>query len=151
MQQHRFGDFQLYCWLFVLLFEICQSSNRVVESGKIGICWPAEYNEVILGASQRSGLYYVSSRTRCMHKCKKQIILQQIRTPTSATRLCWESKDLSIYTEGIYIYMKGGMRLHTQHVSWCLPGPAGGLHISHNSEVEQTAGQYISVLIYQDW
>ena len=48
------------------------------------------------------------------------------------TRLCYEFEDITKYTNGIYIYMKRSIQPPTQRMTWCLPGPAGGQHISHN-------------------
>ena len=62
----------------MLLIEICWLSDRVVESGKMGICRSRKYSEVMLGASQymaeicrNIGLYHGSGLTGCTYGCDK--------------------------------------------------------------------------------
>ena len=62
----------------MLLIQICWLSDRVVESGKMGICRSREHSELILGASQyvaencrNIGLYHHLGLTGYMYGCEK--------------------------------------------------------------------------------
>ena len=57
---------------------MCRLLDRVVESGKMGICWSWEYRKVMLGASQymaeicwNIGLHHGSGLTGCTYGCEK--------------------------------------------------------------------------------